>query len=277
MSSYLTHFGLQELPFKITPDPRYMKPLEQHTEALEKCLATIYERGGIVAVYGEPGMGKSTIARALIQQVQADDCQVEMILNPTLMTEVAFMKAIMKQFGVKTERSAADSMESFQDFMQAAYSNGKNLVLIIDEAQILTPKMLKVLHALHNFESNTDKYLQIVLIGQEDLVKNIERVPNFKDRIARFARLRHLTLDDTRELIAFRWQIASGAKSSDPFTDKAIEAIYAASGGRPRKINQLCHESLTAARYLTQKEVDENMVFEAAKELLLAPDESEDA
>lgn len=272
---YLQHFRLKELPYKIGPDPRFLHMTEQHEEALSKCLLTIQERGGIVTIYGDIGMGKSTIARRLIQQVADDRCQVGMILNPSLMTEKAFLKAIMSEFDIKSVRSYIDSLSVFQDFMASSYQAGKNLVLIIDEAQKLTPKMLGVLHALHNFESDTDKFLQMVLIGQNELRDHIERIPNFKSRVVRFARLRNLGQDDTNELIAFRWHAASSGKSSHPFTENALEAIYIASGGLPREINKLCHESLLKAFMQEAKTVDEHMVTEAAKELLLNKEEGE--
>lgn len=272
---YLEHFKLKELPYKIGPHPRFLYMTEQHEEALAKCTLTVEERGGIVIIYGDVGMGKSTIARRLVEQLDGTDCLVGMILNPSLMTEKAFLKGIMQEFDVKSLRSYADSLSVFQDFMLKSYSEGKNLVLIIDEAQKLTPKMLGVLHALHNFESDTDKFLQMVLIGQNELRTNIEKIPNFKSRVVRFARLRNLGPDDTNEMIAFRWHAASNGKSSHPFNPKALDAIYVASGGLPREINKLCHESLLTAFSQGSTEVDENMVTEVAKELLLNKSEDE--
>lgn len=266
---YLQHFKLKELPYKIGPDPRFLFMTAQHEDALGKCMLTIQERGGIVAVYGDIGMGKSTIARRLTETVASDKCEVAMVLNPSLMTEAAFLKAIMSEFGVKTMRSYQDSLNVFEDFMLDSYENNKNLVLIIDEAQKLTPKMLGVLHALHNFESNTDKFMQMVLIGQNELKTNIEKLPNIKSRVVRFARLRNLNLDDTKELIAFRWHAASSGKSSHPFNDEALQAIFLASQGLPREINKLCHESLLIAFDMGFEEVTADMVKEAAADLLL--------
>lgn len=273
MSLYLEHFKLKELPFKIGPDPRFLHMTQQHEDALAKCLLTVQERSGIVMVYGDVGMGKSTIARRLSEVINSKDCKVAGLLNPSLMTEAAFLKAIMSAFDIKTMRSYADSLNAFQDFMLASYEEGVNLVLIIDEAQKLTPKMLGVLHALHNFESNTDKFMQMVLIGQNELRTNIEKLPNFKSRVVRFARLSNLSPDDTRELIAFRWHAASSGKSSHPFDDAALDAIYVASRGLPREINKLCHEGLLTAFDSGAQVVTAPIINEAARDLLLNKEE----
>jgi general secretion pathway protein A len=265
---YLEHFKLKEAPFKPGPNPRFLHMTDQHQDALEKCKFTINERSGLVAICGDIGMGKSSIARMLVNEVEDENCIVGVILNPSLMTEKAFLKEIMAAFDQKSLRSYADSLNAFQDFMLQSYQDHKNLVLIIDEAQRLTRKMLMVLHALHNFESDDDKFLQMVLIGQNELEKNMQAIPEFADRVSWFAKLQPLTLDDTAELIAFRWHAASGAKSSHPFTSKAISAIYIAAGGRPRKINQFCHASLLTAYQDGLSEITELTVDEAAKDLL---------
>lgn len=271
---YLEQFKLKELPFKIGPDPRFLHMTAQHEDALGACLLTINERGGLVVVYGEVGMGKTTIARRLLERAEEENYQVGMLLNPGLFkTELAFLKTIMGEFGVKTARALADSVRNFDDFMATSNNEGQNLVLIIDEAQKLTPKMLDVLHALHNFESNTQKFLQIVLIGQNELAANIDALPNIKSRVARFARLRHLSQDDCYELIAFRWHAASSGKSAHPFTPEALQAIYLSSGGLPREINKLCHESLLTAFHMGLTDVTADMVVEAAKSLRLSDEE----
>jgi general secretion pathway protein A len=266
---YLEHFKLKEMPFKITPDPRFLNITGQHEEAFSKCLLTIKERGGLVVVDGEIGMGKTTIARRLLDVAEDQGYEARMLTNPALKTENAFLRVIMEEFGVAPGRSYAASLMAFQDFMLESYEQGKNLVLIIDEAQLLTPRLLNVLHALLNFESNTAKFLQMVLIGQNELAANIERQPHIKSRVARFARLSNLSLEDTKDLIRFRWAVASGAKSSDPFTDVAIKAIYLATDGLPRGIIKLCHESLLFTASEGSHEVTDSIVVEAAEQLRL--------
>lgn len=265
---YLEHFKLKEQPFKGGPNPRFLLMTDQHQDALYKCKLTIEERSGLVAVCGEIGMGKSSIARMLINEVEADNCRVGILLNPSLMTEKAFLKEIMAAFEQKSLRSYNDSLNVFQDFMIESHEKGNNLVLIIDEAQRLTRKMLMVLHALHNFESDEDKYLQMVLVGQTELEDKLIKIPEFADRVAWISRLKPLTQAETEDLIAFRWHAASGAKSSHPFTPEALDMIYVLSRGRPRKINKLCHASLYTAYLDEAKEVSALAVEDAAKDLL---------
>lgn len=270
---YLDHWNLAEMPFKITPDPRFLYMTPQHQEALAKCQYVIHEHGGLVAIYGDIGMGKTTIARRLFEMTQEDSCRVGMLVTPALKTETAFLRAIMDEFDVPPKRSYSLSLNAFQDFIIASHTEGRNLVVIIDEAQKLTPKMLDVLHTLLNFESNTEKYLQVVLIGQNELADNIDKVPAIKSRVAVFGRLQRLNADDCNEMIAFRWHTASAGRSSHPFSDKALEAIYMLSGGLPREINKLCHGSLLGALEVSSDSVTPDMILEAAKELRLTTED----
>lgn len=271
---YQEYFKLKEMPYQITPDPRFMHMTYQHSEALGKCRLTIQEHSGLVVVYGEVGMGKSTIARRLADLSEEDKYQAGSLLNPSAFkTENAFLRAIMGSFGVTTVRAMADCLARFEDFLYEAHEAGQNVVLIIDEAQKLTPRQFSVLHTIHNFESNTEKFIQMVLIGQNELATNIDKLPNFKSRVMRFAQLSSLSAEDTNELIAFRWHAASSGKSSHPFTPDALKAIYLASGGLPREINKLCHESLLIALDSGSQNVTAEMVMEAAQELRLGKKE----
>lgn len=267
---YLEHFKLKEMPFKLTPDPRFLYMTPQHEDALERCQYVIAERGGLVAIYGDIGMGKTTVARRLLELTEENPkCKVATLITPAVKTETAFLRAIMDEFGVAPKRSYYLSLVAFQDFIAEAAARGENVVVIIDEAQKLTSRMLDVVHTLLNFESNTEKFLQIVLIGQNELATNLDKVPAVKSRVAIFGQLRNLMPDDAREMIAFRWHTASAGKSSHPFTEDALEAIYALSKGLPREINKLCHESLVSAANISSAEVTSEMVKDAAAQLRL--------
>jgi general secretion pathway protein A len=271
---YQTYFNLVEMPFKITPDPRFLYMTPQHREAIGKCEYNIKERGGLVVIYGAIGMGKTTIARHLYDSLRDEpNYKVAQLITPALKTETAFLRAIMEEFDAPLKRSYALSLSGFQDYILEAKEKGQNLVLIVDEAQKLNMRMLDVLHTLLNFESNTEKFLQIVLIGQLELAGIIDRIPAIKSRVAAFAPLENLNSDDTNEMIAFRWNIASNGKSSHPFNDKALEAIFQLSNGLPREINKLCNESLLSAYDAQEKAIDANMVIDAAKELRLSSKE----
>jgi general secretion pathway protein A len=267
---YQKYFGLAEMPFSITPDPKFLYPTPQHKEALGKCKYVISERGGLVAIYGDIGMGKTTIARSLVEDIKSKDTKVAMLITPAVKTETQLLTAIMREFGIAPKRSYGKSLQAFYEFIAENAKEGINLVAVIDEAQKVTPRMFDVIHSLLNFESNTQKFLQVVLIGQNELAVNIDKMPNIKSRVAIFGQLSSLTKDDAKEMIAFRWQTASGGKTSDPFTDDALESIYRYSHGLPREINKLCHFSLLRAYYDEQKEVNAQMVEEAAKDQRLA-------
>lgn len=272
---YKEHFKLIEMPYKITPDPRFLYMSPQHREALETCNYAIDERDGLVVIYGSVGMGKTTIARRLLTLVQEkEDCKVAMLVTPALKTETAFLSAIMREFDLVPNRSYAQSLLSFFEYVNKERTeHNTNIVIIIDEAQKLTPRMLDVVHSLLNFESNTEKFIQIVLIGQKELSDNINRVEAIKSRVAMFGRLSPITRDDTADLVAFRWHTATNGKLSAPFTDEALDAIHFLSGGLPRDIVKLCHVSLLSAANHGGDIVDADDVRAAAK---LAQNRKED-
>lgn len=267
---YQKHFNLVEMPFEIAPNPRFLFMTPQHREAIGKCEYIIRQRGGLVVIYGEIGMGKTTIARRLYDSLRDDSkYKVAQLFTPAVKTETAFLRAIMEEFGAPLKRSYALSLRAFQEFILKSRKEGKNLVLIVDEAQKLNNRTMDVLHTLLNFESNTEKFLQIVLIGQMELATNIDKIPAVKSRVAAFAPLANLNSDDTNEMIGFRWNTASSARSSHPFNNDALQAIFKHSKGLPRGINQLCHESLLRAYAAGVSVVDGNMVEDAAVDLRL--------
>lgn len=272
---YKEHFKLFEMPYKITPDPRFLYMSPQHREALETCNYAIDERDGLVVIYGSVGMGKTTIARRLLTLVQEkENCKVAMLVTPALKTETAFLSAIMREFDLTPKRSYAQSLISFFEYIaEERAKNNMNIVVIIDEAQKLTPRMLDVVHSLLNFESNTEKFIQLVLIGQKELSANIDRVQAIKSRVAMFGELSPITRDDTADLVAFRWHMATNGKQSAPFTEEALDAIHFMSGGLPRDIVKLCHVSLLSTANRGGNEVDVDDVRAAAR---LAQDRKED-
>ncbi|HEV7736867.1 MAG TPA: AAA family ATPase, partial [Chlamydiales bacterium] len=218
--------------------------------------------------------GKTTIARRLLTLIQekpeymhVDSLTVGMLVTPALKTETAFLSAIMAEFNIPPKRSYAKSLTALFDYVleQRQANPESNTIIVIDEAQKLTPRMLDVVHTLLNFESNTEKYIQIVLIGQRELSNNIDHVQAIKSRVAMFGELSPLSRDDTGDLIRFRWHTASAGKLSDPFTDEAVDAIHFLSGGLPRDIVKLCHVSLLSAASKGVKIVEADDVRNAAK------------
>lgn len=267
---YKSYFGLTEMPFNISPNPRFLFKTPQHTEALNKCQYVVEERGGLAVVYGNIGMGKTTIARHLHDIFEeSGKYTVASLVTPALRTQMSFLQAIMHEFDVQPKRSYYTSLVAFNEFMLKTHKDGKGCVVIVDEAQKFTPSLMDVVHTLLNYESNTEKFLQIILIGQLELSALIDAIPPIKSRVAIFSELEPLNLDDTRDMIAFRWHTASGGKRSDPFTEDALQRIFEYSKGLPREINKLCHESLMVACAQGEQQVTDKMVDDAALEVHL--------
>src|SRR6202790_426344 len=168
---YLTFFGLNEKPFAITPDPRYLYLSERHAEALAHLLYGINEAGGFVQLTGEVGTGKTTIVRSLLAQTPKN-AEIALILNPK-MTATEFLLTICEELGIGVPDSAAESLKDLVDILSGyllrAHGAGRRVVVVVDEAQNLAPAVLEQVRLLTNLETNTQKLLQIILIGQPEL------------------------------------------------------------------------------------------------------------
>lgn len=266
---YEAYFSLKERPFSISPDPRFIYLTGQHTEALAKVQYAIAQKMGVSAIYGDIGAGKTSLARRL-WTLYADNPQYNfaMIVHPNFPSTFQFIKEVRREFGLdKPPRSLSDALDEFQEFLMEEHGKGKTNILIIDEAQNLKPTNYETLRQLLNFETNTQKLLQIALFGQNDLATKIDRQPELKDRITIFGALTPLTYADAEELINFRWKVAGGIQH--PFEPDAIEAIFKYSKGLPRKISKLCDNALIRAFSSEIKKVNGNLIESVAQEVRL--------
>ncbi|HXG36620.1 MAG TPA: AAA family ATPase [Dehalococcoidia bacterium] len=266
---YESFFGLQERPFSISPDPRYFFLSSQHKEALAKCQYAVKERLGLAVIYGDVGTGKTTIARRLFQ-VFSDTAgyKTAMIINPSLKTENAFLREVMKEFGVATKRSFADSLSALRAFLVDEFKENHTVILIIDEAQGVRSPNFELIRGLLNFETDRQKLLNIILFGQEQLARKIDARPELKSRVAIFGALTSLSREDTESMIRFRYRVAGGEVL--PFSKNAFDAIYRYSRGLPRVVCTICNTALTRAFALERNRIDEILVETAAQELRLA-------
>lgn len=266
---YLNYFGLSDNPFSIAPNPDYLYLSPRHTEALAHLTFGLQESGGFVMLTGEVGTGKTTVSRKLLQQLP-EHTQVAMILNPTL-SAMELLATICDELGIDYPQGTA-SLKAFTDFILARlvkhHEQGINTVLIIDEAQHLLPEALEQLRLLTNLETNREKLLKVVLIGQPELQQLLKRneLRQLAQRITARYHLLPLTGQEVKEYIAHRLRVANGNASI--FSQAAQQRIYRISAGIPRVINLLCDRALTLAFTLQQPQVRAHVFIAAAEQIL---------
>ncbi|GAB3029655.1 ExeA family protein [Bowmanella dokdonensis] len=269
---YLNYFGLSDNPFSIAPNPDYLYMSPRHKEALAHLTFGLRESGGFVMLTGEVGTGKTTVSRKLMQQLP-DNTQVAMILNPTL-SAMELLATLCDELGIEYQNKQA-SLKYFTDRILAHlarnHTQGINTVLIIDEAQHLLPEVLEQLRLLTNLETNREKLLKVVLIGQPELQLLLKRneLRQLAQRITARYHLLPLTRHEVKEYIAHRLRVAEGDKSI--FSSHALQAAYQITGGIPRVINLLCDRALTLA-FTKQHPVVRRYIFLAAAEQILGED-----
>ncbi|MDM7943028.1 MAG: AAA family ATPase [Hydrogenophaga sp.] len=269
---YAEFFGLKQSPFSIAPDPRYLFMSERHREALAHLLYGIRGGGGFVLLSGEIGAGKTTVCRCFLEQLP-DNCRVAYIFNPKL-TVSDLLKTICSEFHIEVRHEGIgpatikDHLDPLNAYLLASHARGERNVLIIDEAQNLTPYVLEQLRLLTNLETSERKLLQIILIGQPEL-RTILAKPELEQLAQRVIARFHLgTLDkaETQQYIQHRMQVA-GLRGPLPFSRQAVARIHDLARGVPRRINLLCDRALLGAYSSGAPQVVAAVVDKAAREV----------
>ena len=266
---YLAFFGLNEKPFSITPDPRYLYLSERHAEAMAHLLYGINEAGGFVQLTGEVGTGKTTIVRSLLAQAPKN-AEIALILNPR-MTAPEFLLTICEELGIGVPDSATQSLKDLVDilsqYLLRAHAAGRRVVLVVDEAQNLAPEVLEQVRLLTNLETNTQKLLQIILIGQEELRELLARneLRQLAQRITGRYHLSPLSTEETTAYVRHRLRVAGA--TADIFNRFALEEIYRLSGGVPRVINVICDRALLGGYSQDRHRITGQLVRNAASEV----------
>jgi general secretion pathway protein A len=264
---YTEFFGLNEKPFAITPDPRYLYMSARHTDALAHLVYGISESGGFIQLTGEVGTGKTTLIRSLLERVP-EKAEVALILNPQLST-IEFLQTLAEELGcllprVVTIKAIIDNLNSH---LLRVHAGGRRVVLIVDEAQNLGPELLEQLRLLTNLETAKQKLLQIIVIGQPELRELLDRpdMRQIAQRITGRYHLEPLGADDTAAYVRHRMRVAGALR--DVFTNGALRALYRQSRGIPRLINVIADRALLAAYTQDRRDVDSGLVGLAAAEV----------
>jgi len=261
---YQSFYNLSQAPFNITCDPDVFFEGASHKEALAALLYGIKERKGIILVTGEVGTGKTTLCKELLERLD-QTVRTSLILNPYF-SETQLMQAVIADFGLEPSKKAKlEIINRLNSFLVDISSAGGNAVLIIDEAQDLTPKQLEQIRLLSNLETPKDKLLQIVLMGQPELEKklNLFKLRQIHQRIFVKHRLLPLSRQEVKDYIHFRLHKSGG--SHIHITEGSYKLIYDFSGGIPRKINLLCDRALLCG-FARDKTILDEEIFKACIE-----------
>jgi len=264
---YKAFYGLREKPFNLTPDPRFLYLSDKHKEAFAHLLYGIRSRSGFVMVTGEIGTGKTTICRNLLNQLD-EDTEVAFIFNPML-SPIELLRKIVSEFGIDVKGSnALEITEELNEYLLEAAAKGKNCVLLIDEAQNLDPQVLEQIRLLSNLETETEKLLQIVLIGQPELGEKLElhELRQLNQRITARYHLKPLSEKEVMQYVAYRLHVAGGRRSIK-FAKPAIRAVYKISKGTPRVINAICDRALLIGFTREVHTITKSIIYRAHREI----------
>ena len=264
---YKNFYGLRESPFNMTPDPQFLFLSRNHRMALDVLRFGIAERKGFLVMTGEIGAGKTTVCRALLRSLPAQT-KTALILNPSL-SDTQLLHAICDEFKLRPAKTTKkDLYDSLNAFLLRELAANHNVVLIVDEAQNLRPKALEQIRLLSNFETEKEKLLQIILVGQPELARLLQRddLVQLKQRIALRQHIPPLAWEEVGDYIRHRLEVA-GAGGRIQWASEALVLIHRYSHGVPRLINVLCDKALLAGYVAESFTIESNLVQRAIADL----------
>lgn len=264
---YTKFYGFKEKPFEITPDPRFLYLSENHKEALAHLTYAVRERKGFTVITGEVGTGKTTLVQTLLNRLDGN-VKTAYLFNP-MMGSTDFLHYICEDLGLKGQkRSKGQYLAQLHNFLMTCYTRNESVVVIIDEAQNLDPKLLEEVRLLTNLETAKSKLLQVILIGQPELNDTLNRIScrQLKQRISLRYHIQPLNKEDTKKYIKKRLVMA-GAFDPNIFTHKALQEIYRYSKGIPRLINIVCDNALVTGYATDQKVISDKIIREVTSSL----------
>lgn len=265
---YKEFYGLNENAFNITSDPAFYFESTRHKEAYSHLLYGIKTRKGIISLTGEVGTGKTTLCRILLNKIDVS-IKTAFILNPNF-SQIQLLQLITKDLGITAKNNKLDLINALNGFLIDQTALGHNVAVIIDEAQNLNTHQLEQIRLLSNLETEKEKLLQIILVGQPELLEKLKKpsLRQLNSRIGVRYHIQPLEKDEIHDYIRHRLKIA-GASRKLSFSDDAIAAVHHFSKGTPRVINILCEHALLAGFVNETWTIDETIIKSAAKEALL--------
>ncbi|MBU4590479.1 MAG: XrtA-associated ATPase [Candidatus Omnitrophica bacterium] len=264
---YLKFYGLKEKPFSVTADPNFLYLSRHHREAISHMRYGIEERMGFLEITGEIGTGKTTICKGLLNTLD-EHIKTAFILNSNL-SEIQILQAIVEDFGIRLKnKNKLTMLNELNKFLLDQLKQNNNAVLIIDEAQNLKPSLLEQIRLLSNLETEKEKLLQIILVGQPELKEKLasKELEQLRQRIAIRYHILPLDRDEVGGYISHRLEVA-GNHNGNFFKHDAIDSIFKFSRGVPRLINIICDKALLSGYVAEKKSIDNNMIKKCAKEI----------
>jgi len=268
---YFSILDLNREPFSNSPDPEFFFHSRQHLDCLQKLELSLLLRRGLNVIIGDVGTGKTTLCRQLIRRFgQKEEAETHLILDPHFLHASEFLATVAHLLTGKKPQAKGHEGQIKEYIKQYLFlkgvDQGKNIVLIIDEGQKIPPFCLEILREFLNYETNEYKLLQIVIFAQREFEKTVRKYPNFADRINLYHLLKPLSFSDTRQMIKFRLEKSSNSsRKPNLFTYPALWAIFRISGGYPRKIINLCHQSILSMIILSRSRANYFLVRKCAR------------
>ncbi len=265
---YESFYGLKEHPFGTTPDPRYLYKSRAHREALAYLAQGVFLKKGFLAVTGEVGVGKTTVVRAFVQTFHP--ClDASFVINTKVdFREMLYM--LLSDFGLELKSEAKVAMlAQLNEFLIGRYAENHNPVIVIDEAQNLTPDVLEELRMLSNLETNQQKLIQIVLVGQPELWDILQRddLRQLRQRIPGICQMKLLSREEVYRYIRYRLVVAGLTNGQLVFAESALDSVFQLTSGVPRLINVLCDRVLLHGYLRRARAIEQGMVLDAAREV----------